>query len=868
MGSNPLKITNLLLPQVSKISIALYFAFLLVFQQNAVGSDAYQSLNDSIPENISDTSLLSPAKSDSLVIEAGSGAKESQALKSKIKYQARDSIRADLQSETIHLYGNASVDYEDLHLEAEYIMINMNEKVLTAEGRTDSLGQVYGTPNFSQGPRKFRSNNIRYNFETKKGRIAHVITQEGDGFIHGEVVKKDPENNFFIKYGQYTTCNLDTPHFSISANKLKVISNNKIVTGPANLSIEKVPTPLFIPFGFFPNKKGRSSGLIFPSFGESAQRGFYFQHLGYYFGFSDYINLALTSDLYTKGSYTLDAASVYRKRYRYSGNLRLSYAYSVTSERELPDFNARKDFHVNWTHAQDAKASPYRSFSANVNAGSSQYYQNTISSVNNFLSNTFQSSISYSKVFADKPINLGLSMNHTQNTITRDIRVTSPDLSFNVSRINPFKRKVSIGAQKWYEKIGTNYSLRATNYIQTKDSLLFKSGSLNEFQNGVQHSVPVSTSFKLLKYFTLSPSVNYTERWYFKTTQFEWNEENRKLDTIDVKKFQAARDYQFNAGLTTRVYGMYQVLRGPVKAVRHVMTPAVSFSYRPDFSQESFGYYKSVQIDTNQTFRTYSIFQNTVYGGPGAGKFGSLGFGLDNNLEMKVRTRSDTGATDKKIKLLESLRFGANYNLMADSLNWSPLSVSGRTTLLERISVNIGMILNPYAFDENNIDYDRFLIDETGKLFRLTNANMSVGFSLNRISKKITEKYSRQELDYIYQNPENYIDFDVPYNVSVNYTYAYSKRGNLESIKSQSASINGDFSLTPAWKIGFNSWYDIEDGRFTNFGVNIYRDLHCWEMRMNWIPFGLQESYNFQINVKAAILQDLKLIRKKDFYDR
>ena len=851
--------------QVSKISTLLLALFLLVFHQFAVGSRG-SDFKPEITLSVDTDSLV--IRTDTLAMAPDTNVADDDVLKSKIHYHATDSIRVDVENEVVYLYGNAKVDYEDLHLKANYILINMGKKDLYAEGSTDSTGKLIGAPEFSQADQQFRSNSIHYNFETKKGKIGYVITKEGEGYIHGEVVKKDPENNFFIKNGLYTTCDLDTPHFAITANKLKVISNNKIVTGPAYLTIENIPTPFLIPFGFFPNKKGRSSGIIFPAFGESTERGFYFQHLGYYFGFSDYFNLALTSDLYTKGSYTLDLASIYKKRYRYSGTLRLSYAKSLTSERELPDFSSVEDFHVNWTHAQDPKANPYRSFNATVNAGTSKYYRNTISSVNNFLSNTFSSSIAYSRSFPDKPINLGISLNHTQNTITHDIRITAPDVSFNVARISPFKRKHSIGAQRWFEKIGTSYSLRATNYVQTKDSLLFKDGTLENMQNGIQHSIPVSTSFNILSYFTLSPSANYTERWYFKTTQFEWNNELNKLDTITVKKFQTARDYQFSLGLNTRIYGMYQMKHGPVAAVRHVMTPTVSFGYRPDFSKPGYGYYKTIQYDTLGRTQTYSIFQNSVYGGPGGGKFGSLNFGLDNNIEMKVRTKSDTGATMKKIKLLESLRFGASYNLIADSMNWSSLSISGRTTLFDRMSINFGGVLDPYAFDENNRDYNKYLKDQNGHLFRLTAASISTNFSITPRKNKTSAKFSKQEIDYINQHPEEYVDFEIPYNLTVSYTYSYSKLGNAPTVQSQSASFNADLSLTPRWKIGFNSWYDFTGGRFTNAGVNIYRDLHCWEMRLNWTPFGYLEGYNFQINVKSSILQDLKLLKKKEFYDR
>lgn len=745
----------------------------------------------------------------------------------------------------------------------------MNAKLLYAEGSMDSTGHLSGTPDFTQGDQQFRSQNIRYNFQTKKGKIGYVITKEGEGYIHGDVVKKDPENNFFISNGQYTTCNLDTPHFSITSRKLKMISNSKIVTGPAFLTIEQVPTPLLIPFGFFPNKKGRSSGIIFPAFGESTQRGFYFQRLGYYFGLNDNLNLALTTDLYTKGSKVFDASSVYKKRYRYSGNLRLSYAYTVNSEKELPDYSVTKDFHISWTHSKDSKANPNSSFSANVNAGTSRYYQNTISSVSNFLSNTFQSSVSYGYSFPDKPINLGVAVNHSQNIITRDLQITAPDIALNVSRITPFKRKLAVGAQKWYEKIGLNYSMRASNSIQTKDTLLFRSQTLDEMRNGVQHNLPINTSFNILKFYNFSPSVSYTERWYFKTTEYKWDSENRKVDTITTNKFATAREYSVSASMTTRIYGMYQFKHGKIAAFRHVLTPSASFTYRPDFSDAKYGYYKNYQADTLGTIRQYSIFQNALFGSPSAGKFANLGYSLDNNLEMKVRTKTDTGDAFKKIKLFETLRLSGAYNMIADSLRLSPFTISGRTTLLERFFINFSGVMNPYAFDSLNRDINRYLVDTQGKLARLTSANVALNFSLNQKQKDRTStKYSQQEIDYINQHPEEYIDFNIPYNLTVAYVFSYSRTGNAAVGRSQSASFNGDVNLTPKLKIGFNSWYDITNGKFTNFGLNFYRDLHCWEMRMNWIPFGFQESWNFQINVKASILQDLKLLKRKDFFDQ
>jgi lipopolysaccharide assembly outer membrane protein LptD (OstA) len=858
-----------LLSKLVKISPVLIVCVCTLFQHDIVGSTPSNYELDTTVRNTnpeSDTAALI-IKTDSVVLNSDTTI-DTESLKSKVKYHARDSIATDLIDEVVHLYGDATVDYEDLHLKANYITIDFNKKELYAEGSTDSAGALIGKPEFSQAGQNFKSNAIRYNFNSKKGKIAYVITKEGEGYIHGDVVKKDPENNFFIRNGQYTTCDLDTPHYSIASKKLKVIANNKIVTGPAFLTIETVPTPLLIPFGFFPNRKGRSSGLIFPSIGESANRGFFLQHLGYYFGINDYVNLAITSDIYSKGSYDIFGSSVYAKRYKYRGNLQISYLYTVTSEPELPDYSTRKDYQFRWNHAQDPKARPSSNFNADVNVLTSKYYSNIVTSnINNFLSNTFQSNIQYTKTWSDR-INFTGGLRHDQNTLTHDVNVHAPDVSFGVSRIYPFKKKETAGSEKWYEKIGTNYSMTATNFISTKDSLLFRKESLDNLKNGVQHSIPISTTFKVLSYFNVTPSVNYSERWYFKTVRYEWNNDLNKTDTIIDHGFKAARDYSASASLNTRMYGMYLFPKGPVSAVRHVFSPTLGFSYRPDFSRPSYGYYKSY-VDTDTITHTYSIFDNTVYGGPGSGRYGSLNLNLGNNLEMKVRTNSDTGSTEKKIKLLENLNFGASYNLFADSMKLSTISVRGNTTLFDKISLSFGGTYDPYAFDENNRDYNRYQYSVNKKLVRLTNASASLNFSLNSSRKeKTSAKYSSSQLMEINQHPEDYIDFTVPYNLNVSYTYAYSKTGALFPTTTQSVSTNGDLNVTSRWKIGFTSWYDITNSKITSFSVNISRDLHCWEMRLNWIPFGFQESYFFQINVKSSILQDLKLIQRKDFYDQ
>jgi len=868
-----------LFPKVTNILPVILLTLCIPYQQGAVGSSL--ELNES-NRQYPDTTII---KADSISVKTATLAKvdtskEGDDLKSHIKYHARDTMIGDLDSDIVYLYGEATLDYEDLHLKADYIKVDMNNKELYAEGSTDSLGQLVGKPEFSQGPQKFKAYTIHYNFDTKKGKIEYVITKEGEGYIHGEVVKKDQYNNFFVRNGAYTTCDLDTPHFALTSRRLKVISNNKIVTGPAFLTIEDVTTPLLIPFGFFPNRQGRSSGVIFPVFGESAERGFYFQHLGYYFGFNDYINTALTTDLYTKGSYTLDAATIYSNRYHYNGNFHVSWASTITGDAELPNPAHTDDFHINWTHNQDAKARPSSTFNASVNAGTSRYYQNTISSANNYLSNTFQSSVNWAKTFPDSPFNLGISATHSQNTITHDMQIHLPDISFGISRITIPRSANSIG-EEWYNKIGASLTTRATNFVQTKDSLLFKPETLKNIQNGVIHSIPVSTSIKLFKYFSLAPSVNYTERWYFQSIRERYihsyvkdsignfiGKDSIAVDTL--KGFNAVHDYSASAGLSTHIYGMYQFTKGPITAIRHVMNPTVAFTYRPDYGdQNHYGYYKTVQTDSLKHHADYSIFQNGVYGTPANGKFGNISFGLDNNLEMKVRTNSDSGATVKKIKIFESLRIGGNYNLAADSMKLSVFNLSGRTTLFDKVGITFSSTLDPYAYDSSGRDYNRYLLNANNHPFHVPNANASVNFSLaGKVPAADTRKYSKDELSNIKRHPEDYIDFKVPYNLTVGYTYSYSRPGDLSPTVSQSASINGDVNLTPKWKVSFNSWYDFTAHRFTNFGANIYRDLHCWEMRLNWIPFGGQESWSFQINVKSALLQDLKMTKKKDFYDR
>lgn len=818
-----------------------------------------------------------------------------------VTYKAADSIRFNIPLKKIYIYKNGEVYYQKITLKADYIEPDFNTNVVYASGITDTAGKTSGTPVFTENEQSFRSKAMSYNFKSKKGVIHSVITKEGEGFLHGERVKKMTDNTINIKGGKYTTCNLDHPHFEFRFNKSKVIPDNKIITGPAHLVIEDVSTPLFIPFGLFPNKKGQKSGIIIPTYGESSNRGFYFENGGYYWAISDYTDLEMLGDIYTRGSWALKPNFRYVKRYKYSGNLNLNVARNLIGDEGAPDFSDNRDFSIRWSHRQDPKARPNSNFSANVNIVSNSYNKYNPTSTANYLSNQFQSSISYQTNF-DQKYYLTLNASHNQNTISKSVSVTLPSVTFTANRFYPFRAKKQVGTLKWFENISVSYSANAENRVNTYDSLLFDRKWASRMVNGMKHTVPVSSSIKLLKYFTLTNSLNLTERWYYKTIRKNWVDSvftdtdtipaYLKTDTIDG--FAAAHEFNVSSSINTRVYGMLSFKKGPVLAIRHVLSPSISLSWRPDFSDPWWGYYRSYQKDAKGTTGTYSIFEQGIYGGPGSGKSGMISFSLSNNLEMKVRSKKDTITGTKKIKLIDNFTIGGSYNMAADSLRWSKISMNGRTTLFKDLTLNYRSSWDPYILDStgrrrlNQLEWD-----VNRRLFRLENTNWS--FSLNWNLKGGAKKAAKQgenvseerdprltdivptdpELADIYYNPDNYVDFNVPWSLNIAYSFSHTATHTYPNYVEvtdkkliQSLSFSGDVNLTPKWKISFTSGYDFENHKITYTTLNIFRDLHCWEMRFNWIPIGTLKSWNFQINVKSTVLQDLKLTKKKDFRDR
>ena len=792
--------------------------------------------------------------------------KKGDVLESEIKYHARDSIRFSVEDKKVYLYGEAQINYEEIELKAAYIEIDQETKEVYAEGIVDSTGKKIGMPEFKSGDQNFKANRMRYNFETEKGKILDVITQEGEGNIRGEKVKKTEENHYYIEDGGYTTCDADEPHYMIKAKKLKVIPNDKIVSGPAFLMFEGVYTPLVVPFGWFPNKQGRKSGIIFPEYGESPTQGFFFRNMGYYFNLGDKMDLALTGDIYTRGSYGVKLVSNYKKRYKFNGYVELSHNSLRNSQPEFPDFSVQNNFFVKWRHQQDPKARPSTSFSANVNAGTATNFSNGLTtSTQDYLTNTFTSSIAFSKRWLGKPYTLNVNLSHSQNTQTNIVNVTLPQIAFNIQRIYPFKRKNQIGKQRWYEKIGISYSLRMENRVTTTDSTFFTRGTLDKMRNGIIQSIPISTSFKAFKYFTISPSVSYNERWFFQRLDRGWDNETQTAYSDTTYGFYTNRDVNASINMNTTVYGLVQFKKGWIRGIRHVFNPRVGFTYRPKLGENDEGYYGD-----NASFVSYSHDALSIYGRAPTNNTGAVTYGFGNTLEMKVRSKKDTITGFKKIKLLEALNVSGSYNIFADSLNLSDIRISGRTRILNRLGINFNMNLSPYAQDTNHRAINKWLVNETGQLTRLTTATVALTLNLNGKSKQAdynSDKGTDAELAQINAAKAAYIDFNIPWRLDISYNLTINNLASAANRIIQTLQFQGDVSLTPKWKIGFSSGYDFVRNDLSYTSLSIYRDLHCWEFSMTWVPFGRQQMWSFDLKVKSRILQDLKLSRRKDYYD-
>ncbi len=835
-------------------------------------------------EAIPDTIKIkgSPATADSLQNDTTKKA-QAPVLEAPINYNAKDSIVVALDSKKVFLYKEAVVTYQDIELKADFIQLDLNTKEVYAEGVKDTAGVVQGSPVFKDGSDEFESKDIRYNFKSQKGIIHDVKTEQGEGYVQSERAKKTDKDVFIMKNGKYTTCDADHPHFYLNMTKAKVISNKKIITGPAYMVLEDFPIYFpFLPFGFFPNSESYSSGIIIPSYGEEQNRGFFLREGGYYIAASPYYDLTLKGDIYSKGSWATYLSSNYKKRYKFSGNFSFSYNLNQYGEKDLPTSYKTKGFSVRWSHTQDSKANPFQSFSANVNLSTSSYDKENSNDIQNYLSTTKSSSISYTKKWENSPFNMSVNFRHSQNSTDSTMSLSFPEMTFNMSKIYPFRAKHRSGKLKFYENIGFSYTGNIKNSITAKEDVILKKSLVKDWSNGWKHSIPITLpSFNLFKYINMSPSVSYSERWYLSTINrhYEYDEVNQvgEVVTDTVYGFKRNYEYSYSLSSSTNIYGMY-TMKNPnwrLKQIRHKITPSVSFSYRPDFGAPRFGFWDSY-IDGTGKEVFYDHFEKGVFGSSGRGESGAISFSLANNVEAKVLAKNDTAANAekfKKIKIIDNLSFSGSYNLVADSMNLSTISIRGRTTI-KGVSVNFGGTVNPYMTDSEGNAIDEYAWNHKSglaKLGRLTNANLSFGMSFKSKEAKQEQAAGEEQKEQVPFSPfplPEYADFSMPWDMNFNYSLSYSRQNPYQKASvSQSINFSGSLTLTEKWNMRLTTNFDVEARKFSFTTFNVSRNLHCFNMSFNFVPFGDRKSYSFTLNASSSMLKDLKIDKRRSWYD-
>jgi len=790
-----------------------------------------------------------------------------------IYYDAEDSAVYDAINQTITLYGKAMVKYEKIELQSDYITYGFATNAVYATGLADSAGVMQGLPVFKEGGEEFRPKALSYNFRTRKGYIEEVITQQGEFYLHAEVTKRHPNEWIHLKNGKFTTCDKENPHYHFHLTKAIVIPNDKIVSGPVYMKIRKIPTPLALPFGFFPNKRESSQGIILPAYGNGGNLGYFFRDGGYYLPLGSYADTRILADIYTRGSWTIRNITAYKKRYKYNGNFNVSRSVLKRGLQELPGYSKNTEFFLRWQHTQDPKLRPNTSFSADINAGSRNNFTNNInSSQQDYLSNTFQSNVRWNKSWAGKPFNLSANLRHSQNSQTRNVDLTLPSLAFTVSRFYLPLGFLSQNKVKkhWYESIGVNYSANFDNRITAKDyEFRFDniSGLSSKMRNGIRHNLNATTSIKA-GYVSINPTFSLNDRWYFDYLQLGLDPTTLETTSDTLRGFRNAPDWNLSVNANTKIYGTFNVSRtGDIRAIRHVMTPSVGFSFRPDMGTEITGFFGD-----DATELTYSPFDIGIYGKPNSQRSGAATFSLQNNLEAKVRDRKNQKGGLSKISIIDNFRLGSSYDFFRDSINFSAVAADGFTTLYKNINLNYSSAYSLYDRDSSGRLIDRFLVQEGKGLMRLNTSALALNMNLhssNKTGSGNSENLTEGEREEIANKPQEFVDFTIPWNLNIAYSVRMNRvfvpvlQADTNSV-TQSVLFNGDFSVFKNWKVGFNSGYDFTAKEFTPTTLNLYWDLHCWEFSIDYIPFGFRKSYAVQLNIKASALKDLKLQRRRN----
>lgn len=882
-------------------------------------------LKDSMPEH-SFTILPDTTRKDTARVDTS---KNENVLDAPVRYEAKDSIVFDYSNSRAHLYGSSKVNYQNLELDADEIDISIDSSLVYAAGRKDSTGTIQGKPLFKQGADEYEPDKIAYNFKTRKAFVTNVYTQEGEGFMQTIDGKRDSSGVMYIRHGKYTTCDAEHPHFYLSLSRAKMHPGKNVIFGPAHLVVEDVPLPLALPYGFFPFKQKYSSGFIMPTYGDEMNRGFYLRDGGYYFAINDYVDVKLLADIYTKGSWSLSAQSTYRRRYKYNGNLYISYQYTHEGEKNFPDEATSKSFKVTWSHRQDSKANPTQSFSASVNFATSSYERNNLTSMYNpesYTQSTRTSSLSYSKSFPNIGLTLSGSFNLSQNVRDSSISVTLPNLTVSLNRFYPFKRKKMVGKERWYEKIAMSYTGNLSNSINTKENLLFKSSLIKDWRNGMRHQIPISASFSIFKYINVTPSFNFTDRMYSHKVMQSWDQDLQRVKRDTIYGFYNVYNFNMSVSANTKIYGMFHPLPWAggkkIYAIRHVLTPTVSFSYAPDFSSPAFGFYDSyVKTDANGNVSTvsYSPFSGAVYGTVGTGMTGNVSVDISNNIEMKLRTKKDS-VEFKKVSLVDEFGLNMSYNMAAKVRPLSDLNMRVRLKLTKSYTFSMNAVFATYAyeFDKNgNVRVGEKTEYSQGRFGRFQGMTQNLSYTFNNQSfKKLLgmfskshrnldkddedeeddDEYDEDETDPEMQNvdPERkkgrmgakdsknsgeidedgYLKFSMPWNLSVSYgiTMRENTAAPINPVRmrypykfTQTLNFSGSVRISEGWNINFSSGYDFNYKKLSMTTASLSRDLHCFAMSASMVIFPYT-SYNFTFACKAGTLADALRWRKQSSY--
>ncbi len=818
-------------------------------------------------------------------------------LDAPLKYAAEDSAVILVNSKKILLYGKTKTEYKDIILTAPQVEVDQQTQIVTAVNSKDSTGAVIETAHFKSGDSEFTSDTIRYNFNTQVGLTKNTYSQQGEILVIGKDVKKVNANTTFISEARFTTCLLDDPHFDIKTPKMKVINQKLAVSGPAHLEFEGVPIPIYLPFGFYPLSQGRHSGLLRPNFVTDEIRGIGLQGLGYYKVINQYWDTQFTGDIYSYGEWAAGVRATYRKRYKYSGGLSFSMRSSKLNFKNDPDFSKSRVFNVSWNHSMDSRARPGVNFSASVNAGSTRY--NRLVPGNNYVNfqNLLGSSITYSKTWKDKPFNLSLSATHSQNNSLRLINLTLPTANFTVNTLYPLQNKNGTGSIKWYEKLGIAYTGSFFNNISFYDSVTYGKNGVKPFikhlldtaQWTAQHSIPITLSLppilggKIL----VTPGINYSQTWMQRITNYRWNSVLKRVDTITSKGIYIDQQGSASLSFNTALFGTVGFKKSRVIALRHVVRPTVGFSYTPDLNRSRI---KKTQVDTTGRELYYNEIGGYFLYNVSSRKSAAMSFGVDNNIEMKVRSKKDTGdAAIKKVRLIEGFGFRGSYDFTRDSMNLAPLDVYFRTTLFEKISINASTTLSPYQRDANGYDIAKYAWEASKfSLGRFTRGDISLSTNFQSKPKDPKKEEARKKqteemlndptlladqqrlMDYMQQNPSEFVDFNISWQLSFSYSLSFVNRikpdfSGFENDFSSGVSFNGSFNLTPKWKLATGGSFDFDTKKIQYLTLSINREMHCWQLSINVIPVGITRSFNFSISPKSSILQDLKINRTRNF---